>query len=291
MNKLQKIVLFILLVLAPLFFVVLSSVTVYNESKYKSVTATYSSTSKDVKKIEEKYSGTEDNYYDTYYEYTYYYKYEVNGKEYTYTLKSRIKEPEKEIKILYNPSNPTDTERSSSVVLLIIFIVWLILSLSVYLYTMHLIPKYNEFIDRINIFNKIDSGKAYAILIFSAIIIIMSVIFIKNTYDVIKYNETDLIYVKSDTSYIKNKNNKKLYNHYYYYVVDDNTYDYVIKETEREKDSFKTVRYYKDNPSKSEEGSKVWNVILIGISTVSIYFSITILKDLLNNKGKKKGKR
>ena len=289
-SKLLSGTLFVLLVVVPVALLVLCSYVIYQDSTFKEATATYVSTSDKVKKISESTATYDQTNYQTRYEYTHNYVYKVDGKEYHLKKVSSFNEPEKEIIVKYNPNNPNDTMTGNPWILFGAGLLLSIVMLSVYIYNFCNIKWFNNFIDKINVFKNFSTEKALFVF-FISIAIISSVLLLRNAYVLMRYKETDLIYVQTKTYKLTGSSNKELYDHDFYYMVDDNSYPFKVKETEKSKDKFKTIRYLPSNPKEAIEGSKVWNLVGLTSFGIALYFSIAIARDMNKNISEKKGKK
>ena len=289
-SKLLSGTLFVLLVAVPVALLVLCSYVIYQDATFKEATATYVSTSDKVKKISESTATYDQTNYQTRYEYTHNYVYKVDGKEYHLKKVSSFDEPEKEIIVKYNPNNPNDTMTGNPWILFGAGLLLSIVMLSVYIYNFCNIKWFNNFIDKINVFKNFSTEKALFVF-FISIAIISSVLLLRNAYVLMRYKETDLIYVQTKTYKLTGSSNKELYDHDFYYMVDDNSYPFKVKETEKSKDKFKTIRYLPSNPKEAIEGSKVWNLVGLTSFGIALYFSIAIARDMNKNISEKKGKK
>ncbi len=291
-GKLLSITLFVLLVVVPVALLTLCSYVMYQDATFKEITATYVSTSDKVEKISESTATYDQTNYQTRYEYTHNYVYKVDGKEYHLKQVSPFNEPEKEITVKYNPNDPNETITGNSWILFGAGFLLSIFMLSVYIYCFCNIKWFNNLIDKINVFKNISTEKSLFVL-FVAIAIVSAVFLLRNAYVFMRYKETDLIHVQTKTYKLTGSSNKELYDYDFYYMVDDKSYEFKVKGTERTKDKFKTVRYLPSNPKEALEGSKIWNIIGITSFGIALYFSIAIATDMnkqLKN-DKKKGKK
>lgn len=291
-GKLLSITLFVLLVVVPVALLTLCSYVMYQDATFKEITATYVSTSDKVKKISESTATYDQTNYKIRYEYTHNYVYKVDGKEHHLKQVSSFNEPEKEITVKYNPNDPNETITGNSWILFGAGFLLSIFMLSVYIYCFCNIKWFNNLIDKINVFKNISTKKSLFVL-FVAIAIVSAVFLLRNAYVFMRYKETDLIHVQTKTYKLTGSSNKELYDYDFYYMVDDKSYEFKVKGTERTKDKFKTVRYLPSNPKEALEGSKIWNIIGITSFGIALYFSIAIARDMnkqLKN-DKKKGKK
>lgn len=293
-SKLLSGTLFVLLVVAPIAMLALGSFVVYQDMTFKEAIATYVSTSDKVVKISESTATYDQTNYETRYEYTHNYVYNVDGKEYHLKKVSSFNEPEKEITVKYNPNDPNDTTTGTPWILFGTCLILSLFMISVYICCFCNIKWFNNFIDKINVFKNISTEKSLFVL-FVAIAIVSSGFLLRNAYVLIRYKETDLIHVQTKTYKLTGSSTGELYDHDFYYMVDDNSYPFKVKGTERTKEKFKTVRYLPSNPKEALEGSKIWNIVGLTCFGLALYFSIAIASDMNkkipDNKNLKKGKK